>query len=301
MRIIGVDFSGAKNESKSKTWLARGELKGDVLALKCCQSVKRAKLTCELSALSEPTVVAMDFPFSLPVQFVQHWRPDIVVAGKQMPDLWEAAAQMEWDSFKCLKSQLGLVEFVRWHGEPKRDSDPPESFSPLHIYRPNMLPMTFRGMKMLHSLWVDAKAKNKPLWVPPLPKPVTGQCVTLLEVMPGAVLRSLGLPFRKYKGKAEAAAKMRGDILTKLQSEVVPAVQVEDLSHLRDKCKSNDDALDAVVAAIAAALWHIDKNRFPKPPEKCQPDYDRVQLEGWLYTPRGCCPQCGSIPPVQEW
>ena len=299
MRVIGVDFSGAKNESKSKTWVAQGELKGDVLTLKSCQSVKRGKLTDELSALSEPTVVAMDFPFSLPVQFVQHWRPDIVVAGKQMPDLWKAASQMERDSFKDLKSKLGLVEFVRWHGEPKRDSDPPESFSPLHIYRPNMVPMTFRGMKMLHSLWVDAEDKNKPLWVPPLPKPVTGQCVTLLEVMPGAVLRGLGLYRRGYKSKGKGES-LRKEILNDLSSKTKP-VQVKVLRPwIRKDCESNDDALDSVVAAIAAALWHIDKSRFPEPPEKGKPDYKRVQLEGWLYTPRGFCPQCGHLPPVQE-
>ena len=303
MRIIGVDFSGAKTE-RWKTWLAQGWLEDDGrLTLASCRSVTRSELRAILLRLSEPAVVAMDFPFSVPVEFARHWEYDIASRGdpvvfETMPDLW--AALGNWDDFSALGS-----EFVKWHGEPKRVCDPPESFSPLHKTRPNMVPMTFRGMQMLHHIWNAAMAEGKPLWVPPLPpcQPAAKGHITLLEVMPGAVLRHLGLPHNNYKVSKNNSIvrwEMRDYILGRLPSMIEP-VQV-DLCHLYRECLHHgnaDDALDAVVAAIAAALWHIDNDRFSKPPAQGH-NYAKALLEGWLYTPRGHCPQCGDIPQVQE-
>ena len=57
---------------------------------------------------------------------------------------------MKYDEF-----QRQCKEFVTHSGEPKRIADIhfPESYSPLHRVNPNMVPMTFRGMQMLDSLW----------------------------------------------------------------------------------------------------------------------------------------------------
>ena len=307
MRIIGVDFSGAgSDESVGKTWLAQGWLDDHALALENPRSISRADLTAELKSLKEQAVVAMDFPFSVPAEFASFWqRFNVLADGWKMPDVWAAASplSMQWTNAKDLPPALRLDKFKC---EPKRPCDPPESFSPLHTTNPNMVPMTIRGMAMLHDIWAGQTANS--VLVPPLAMPRRGtgtHTTTLLEVMPGAVLHGLRLPFKGYKdGRGQEQRKQRRQvrefILENLPNRV-DRVQV-DLFRAYDKCLSNapGDALDSVVAAIAAALWATDSTLFHLPPEQGQPNYDRVQLEGWLYTPRGHCPRCGDIPPVQE-
>ena len=186
MRIIGVDFSGARADRN--TWVAEGELNGNVLTIENCRPITRVDLTNELAGLSEPTVAAMDFPFSVPVEFAHHWQPN----AQAMPDLWRVAADMDIAGFTNMRD--GFMEGREM--EPRRPCDPPESFSPLHKVRPNLVPMTFRGMQMLHTL-SDLLAPGV-VWVPPLMEP-PGYSITLLEVMPGATLRSFGLPHTGYK------------------------------------------------------------------------------------------------------
>ena len=299
-KIMGVDFSGAQREV-GKTWVAEGKLIDNVLTIENCRPITREDLTNDLAGLSEPAVAAMDFPFSVPVEFASFWqRLNVLAAGWEMPNVWAAAAplSMQWTNSKGLQAALRLDKFKC---EPKRSCDPPESFSPLHTARPNMVPMTFRGMAMLHDLW--GRLPHGSIWVPPMPEP-PGYSITLLEVMPGAILHGLRLPFKGYKdGRDQEQRKQRKQvrecILEKLPRQV-EQVQV-DLSRAYGGCLSNapGDALDSVVAAIAAALWATDRTLFQLPPEQGQPNYARVQLEGWLYTPRGHCPRCGDIPPVR--
>ena len=190
MKVIGVDFSGAKQDRN--TWVAQGEIHSDILTLTKCCPMPRKQLTRLLDNCKEPAIAAMDFPFSVPRCFARFWQPE----ATEMPDLWEAAGSIEIEYFRCVRDR-----FVSRHGEPKRCGDHlyTGSFSPLHDTNPNMVPMTFRGMQMLHQLWPD--------WmVPPLPFAATGQPAdsgplsgkTLLEVMPGAALRALNLPYRGF-------------------------------------------------------------------------------------------------------
>ena len=286
MRIIGVDFSGAQREV-GKTWIAEGSLSDDgVLTLNSCCSISRDCLTKKLAGLDEPAVVAMDFPFSVPAEFATRWSG--YDKSWEMPNLWAAAGKMDLAGFIELRNK-----FAARHGEQKRACDPPESSSALNI---RMMPMTFWGMRMLNRIWACQTVNS--LLVPPLPSPRTGtgdHTTTLLEVMPGVVLHRLGLPFRGYKdGRGQEQRKQRKQtrkcILEKLPSQV-KRVQV-DLSCVYDKCLSNaqGDALDSVVAAIAAALWATDRTLFQLPPEQGQPGYDPfILLEGWLYAPKGCC------------
>ena len=273
MRIMGVDFSGARLDRN--TWLAEGFLEGNALFLEYCRRVGRGELAGILSEIDGPTVAALDFPFATPREFSQFWRPDAIA----MPDLWAAAAGLELTDFVALRG-----EFVARYGELKRACDPPESYSCLHQANPNMVPMTFRGMQLLHRLW-NGPTVN-PVFVPPLPapsRPGPGPTTTLLEVMPGAALRRLGLPFKGYKNGAKAG-ELRRQILAELPRRAAPVAV--DLDDLREICLANHDALDAVVAAIAAALWAIEPARFAVPPAEGEPGYaPAVLLEGWLYAP----------------
>lgn len=297
MRIIGVDFSGAGTDTHvGKTWIARGELTGNVLTIENCCPISRAALTRELESIKPPAVVAMDFPFSVPEDFANFWQQqdDILAANWEMPDLWAAAAGIDLEQFRNLRD-----EFVPQRGEPRRAGDPPESFSCLHDTNPDMVPMTFRGMQMLHRLWQRPEIR-----VPPLHPDPEQDSITLLEVMPGATLRSLDLPYKGYKN-GQKADELRQKILNELPGRAGPieldlrapvdrchqgcyaAPRGENPLPLYAICRHHDDALDAVVAAIAAALWAMPETRehFISPPNPADPT---VRREGWLYTPGGC-------------
>ena len=271
--IMGVDFSGARADRN--TWLTRGRLEGENLKLEDCRPVSRYELTETLSSSSGKTIAALDFPFATPKAFADFWQP----GSETMPQLWEAAASMEYEAFLALRD-----EFVDQWGEPKRACDPPESYSCLHMVNPIMVPMTFHGMTMLHRLWTGRTANA--MAVPPLPmysRDGIGEVTVLLEVMPGAVLRKLGLPYKGYKGGARALDR-RKRVVEELPGRVSPVTF--QFGAFEGLALRKHDALDSVVAAVAAALWEINPGEFPQPPAEGEPGFDPTTLlEGWLYAP----------------
>ena len=275
VNIVGVDFSGAKADNV--TWMAHGSLNdsltGHELTLDGCRAVNRAELSSALEALPGGSVAALDFPFSVPLEFARFWQPQ----ATSMPQLWQAALHMDLNQFIGLRD-----EFVDRYGEPKRliDTLHPESYSCLHKVNPNMVPMTFRGMQMLARLWPAGCD------VPPLPPQGAGKAL-LLEVMPGAVLRALKLPFKGYKNGTRKL-DLRRQILDGLPGRIPLALP--NLEDLRDDCMHSHDCLDAVVAAVAAALWATDPAMFRLPapqdgPDGGQDNGSSLMTEGWLYAP----------------
>ncbi len=277
--IVGVDYSGAKADKN--TWATRGLLTNGVLTLESCQPTPRAGLAKLLGSSPGDTVAALDFPFSVPESFAEEWLP----GAKAMPDLWRAAAAMEFSDFLDLRDR-----FVAQHGEPYRKGDYyfPECYSCLHMVNPNMVPMTFRGMQMLHDMWQTGCR------VPPLPDQGRAGPV-LLESMPGAALRAFELPFKGYK-KGRSASELRGTILGGLSAN--SGIPIANLDQFRSQCLENDDCLDSVVAAVAACLWATDQTQFrqPKPgpgeatkrggvPNPDGNEFASACLEGWLYAP----------------
>ena len=266
-----MDYSGALTDRH--TWLAHGRLEGEELVLRGCRPVTRAELTKALAEQTEPTVAALDFPFSVPRPFAHFWRP----GTEAMPQLWAAAADMDLPEFLVLRDR-----FVSRWGELKRWADTyyPECYSCLHKANPNMVPMTFRGMQMLHQLWGAGCS------VPPLaaPAPASSQEATvLLEAMPGAALKALGLPYKGYK-KGASWHRLRQQILDGLPHR--SPVRIRNLGEFQDRCLQSHDCLDAVVAALIAALWARDPSSFRCPPSGGSEDFDPVVLlEGWLYAP----------------
>ena len=267
MQVLGVDFSGAKTDDR--TWAAAGAMEGNELALQDCRPVRRAELAELLSSLPGASVAALDFPFSVPGDFARFWQP----GAATMPDLWAAAASMELDRFVDLRD-----EFVARHGESKRHCDLrfPECYSCLHKANPNMVPMTFYGMRMLGPLWRGGCA------VLPLASRNAGKAV-LLEAMPGAALKAMKLPYKGYK-KGANALRLRQTILEGLEER--SGLRLQGLGRFRDACLSSDDALDAVVAAVIAALWAKDPGVFLRPEvEEAGAPHAAALLEGWLYAP----------------
>ena len=107
------------------------------------------------------------------------------------------------------------------------------------------------------------------------------ETVTLLELMPGALLKSIGLPYKGYK-KGRAALELRDEILGGLAE--ASGVELPNLDRVRMACRANDDCLDAVVAATGAAAWAKDASRFHHPGD--DDELEDAALEGWIYVPR---------------
>ena len=289
MNILGVDFSGANPDNN--TWVSWGSLDKDTLTIQKCRPLNRDETANALKDLDKDGVAALDFPFSLPKKFAKGW----CSGATEMPELWRKAAKTNFKEFcKRVKGQNYTTG-----NEPLRVGDLhfPGCYSCLHRTNPNMVPMTFYGMQLLARLYDSGKFN-----VPPLPEKADRAC--LLEVMPGAVLRSFDLPDKRYKGGKEWWAT-RKEILGKLPN-CSDQIKVEIPDKVRGMCLGNHDCLDSVVAAMAAALWLKNRNLFRHPSDKPvivtpknKKRAERVssqaqkwtelkaaKLEGWLYAPK---------------
>jgi predicted nuclease with RNAse H fold len=267
LEIVGVDFSGARSDDR--TWIARGRLDGLSLVLRSCAPARRSELEEVLLSLPGEAVAALDFPFSVPQEFARFWRPEAIA----LPDLWAAASMIELDGFMALRD-----DFAARFGEPRRRCDTffPEAYSCLHKANPNMVPMTFKGMQMLSRL------RPAGCDVPPLAPQGRGKAL-LLEAMPGAALRAFKLPFKGYKNGVNAGIQRR-QILDGLPGR--SGLLLPNLAEFREGCLESHDCLDAVVAAVTAALWARDPGLFLCPTLGEVDGPDRVSLlEGWLYAP----------------
>ncbi len=101
----------------------------------------------------------------------------------------------------------------------------------------------------------------------------------ICEVYPAATLECWSLPSRGYKGKQNTA--LRVDIITQL-TRVFPALNWN--GH-QDICASDDNALDAVLAALVTYLVHQGL-AVPPPPEA----NEVVLREGWIWLPETDAP-----------
>ena len=277
--IIGVDFSGHRDDRN--TWMTVGEL-GDRggLMLDSAQPIRREDLFRVLNSVDTPAVVALDFPFGVPRRFAEHLCGD--GSAETMADVWDVVSQLTPEEFVGIRN--GYVEqragLPLWEREPKRAGDlrhHRESYSPLHNVNPNMVPMTYEGICLLQR-WHLCRPNR---WhVPPLA--ATGsesETVTLLELMPGALLKSVSLPFKGYKKGRDALAR-REYILDYLADAT--GVVLPNLQRVKHGCRANDDCLDSVVAAVGAAAWAVNSARFHHPDDGELAD---AALEGWIYVP----------------
>ena len=304
--VVGVDFSGAKADKK--TWITKAELSvgeqgHSTLNIKDCDPIKRADLTDFLKDLPKGAVAALDFPFSVPIAFANY----LGQPSAEMPQLWDCVANMDLDEFVGKRDAFVGNDKTK---EYLRIGDLHFSgpFSCLHDTNPNMVPMTFYGMRMLHHLWVSNRFEVPPLEGAGYSSPV------LLEVMPGAALTAYNLlpKFKGYKSvKYKAAAKERRTKIFQELPDVLEShfgIKVGYSSHTQEKCEANDDCLDSVVASTVAALWAIDQNvtNFHRPTDNIVTDLKRknsekqaspqvtqenltelqsAKREGWIYGP----------------
>lgn len=277
--IIGVDFSGAEPNYSAVT---EAILERGCLAIESCYCLpkKRADAHTQLENLLQKLPngagVAMDFPFSVPQVFAD----ELITSVSSMPDVWAAVTDMKYATFLDRRNK-----FVKDHGEMTRRGDAyfRGPISPLKTGGPNMLPMTFYGMRMLDRLWKSDKSFR----VPPLDDAGrTGP--VLLETMPGVLLRIFGLPARNYKKDNKTnnnnSQKVRRGIINGLPDQLreVAGLSLNIPRKAHNTCEDNPDCLDSLVAAIAAAAWKWDCQQFRHPTDDELPT---AQLEGWIYAP----------------
>ena len=288
--IIGVDYSGAQDEGK--TWIARGSLTdGGEVILNVVHPIRREDLHDLLLAVPTPAVVALDFPFSLPSVFLDQ----LCIRTNTMNGVWPHIADMLLGSSKNPNVGTYRQRCGGFGTHPKRTGDECYTVS-MSALNTRLVPMTYHGIKMLDRL---SAAKPNRWWIPPRdigPAPVDR--TVLLEVMPGALLWSIGLDYGTVKGYKGAAGALdtRERVIHRLSEYAKAALGIPHLLDLRLGFRANDDSLDAVVAYVAAALWARDDNLFHRPEDHQDPAVlAAARLEGWIYAPN---PPEGGNPPA---
>ena len=262
--LIGVDFSGAADDNA--TWIAMATLDDDGrIEWQTPFPIRRADLEQLLLTIDGPAVAALDFPFGLPAGFAV--TQGFIRWGEGLMDSCDRMSTTEQAEFEAVAR-----EYVAAYGEPRRASDVPPAFSPLHTTNPNMAPMTYHGMSMLGRLLAKARGRFR---IPPLPANSSRWQITLVELMPGQLLRARGDPGTGYKTGSNVLSR-RHEILSRLEEWIGGPLP----ERVRLACRANADCLDAVVNLIGAWTWHTNPDAFIHPnPAQIGSAHD----EGWLY------------------
>ena len=240
------------------------------------QPIRREDLYSLMLGLPAPAVAAMDFPFGLPEEFLPHI--EVTDDYQTIDAIWPILALTEWQDLEKI-----ATAFVDDYTELRRVVERlyPESKSTLHRVRPDLLQMTYRGSDLLRR-WLDHN--NRPPWhvlpLEPPPEPIEKR-VTVMETMPGAFLRSIGLPYRNYKGEGPIALQNRDCIMNGLGP--ISGIALPNLDEWSYACRANDDCLDAIAAAVCAAAWRHRTVDFRSPELG---EEAAARREGWLYAPR---------------
>ncbi|MGW4480921.1 DUF429 domain-containing protein [Rhodococcus triatomae] len=96
----------------------------------------------------------------------------------------------------------------------------------------------------------------------------------VVESYPAAALKRWGLPFRRYKGVANAAT------LVGAVGAFEAAAPGFDFAGHRDVCAGSDHAFDAVVAAVIARAAALGRTLLPDATE-----VGAAEREGWIHLP----------------
>lgn len=299
--FAGADYSAAKSEP-NPTWLASALLDNGesdknrrTLTIKSLENCGSSNLITALCASRDYsgrdfTAIGLDFPFSYPIPFIKALAPRGKIFDSTGKIDWIAAmsyiAQCEYSLIESTADQVSKA----LGAEPSRQADgrtSPRGASPLHRINPGLRKMTWQGQALLCEL--------RALGMHVLPFESDGSGAALMEVYPAAMLKSLGLPYRKYKGAATAARGIRLDILKQLSRlhtvKELPWYDLELVMEpaLLDLARDSDDALDAVIAALAATIAHLNKS-LCAPDERANSPTGKhpgalAEIDGWIYTP----------------
>ena len=140
--------------------------------------------------------------------------------------------------------------------------------------RTGLTPLSVSTDRIAHPAlrWAGIEARLRASGVP-VPRDGSG---VVCEVYPAAALKCWHLPHRGYKGKTNVVQRSR--VMTEL-SERLPWL---DWGPCHERCAADDNALDAVLAALVAREVDL---------ERCEPIPGELRSlslrEGWIWLPRG--------------
>lgn len=268
-RVVGVDFSGARDAGK-KIWIAAGVLRnGGVEIEECFQarslpnasSAREAALPALVEYVAGETDAALglDFPFGLPASLVREatWEEFVVGFDRRF-----AAAGAFREACRAIDGGA----------ERKRRTDE-EARAPFCAYNLRLHKQTFEGIKrVLLPLVRDGRATVAPFQPPRRGLPMVA------EICPASLLKFEGLyrrPYTPYKGRAAGRRSGRLAILEELTRRGLLREPTADLrsSFAEDP---GGDALDAAIAAIGAA-------RAVRDPTSARPRDGREAIEGRVF------------------
>ncbi len=279
--VAGVDYSGAKTVP-NETWLVVGEVSSLGMQVKSVKRTGSHALKKELDELKDLKACALDFPFSLPMEFLRFLERQ---EGKEEFQEWQQiATQLVFMSYEAFEDRVKEYDI-----EPKRFTDKNcgrPAQSPLHQVNPSMVQMTYHGIRMLASL------NPEKYYVAPFQDPKPEAC-PVLEVYPREILWLLGLPDRGYKAKEkskqEKALDLRKEIVNGLVNlrergdekyQNCPRLSLD--NSMKGQLIASDHALDALAACYGAAIYATQQDLFPDPLDA---NNLNILLEGWIYAP----------------
>ena len=250
-RLIGVDFSGARDAGKH-IWVALGSQANGRLDLESCIPAMELPggapdRAAALSALvgfligERNAAAGLDFPFSLPERFIteESWEDYLRVFAARYPTP---------EAFRedCRGQANGR--------ELKRRTDV-EARVPFCVYNLRLYRQTHAGMAEVLLPLLETGAAR----ILPMQRPAAGR-TTIAEICPASILKAEGL-YAPYKGRGPALRDSRHGLLGALVARGMLRVPRPALAEriVEDR---GGDALDAVLAAIGAGRLPA---RLPKP------------------------------------
>jgi hypothetical protein len=260
--FAGAGYNGDMRDPREGTWLAVLELEGSFLRVERLEATGRHGLQLRLrdsdSTLMRAEAIGLGFPFGAPASFAE-------AIGARTGDGWWGFAR-HLERMSRPDYLVAVQDFRESAGEVKRWTDEVAgSTSPLHRVNPDLAPMSYHGIRMMAE--ERSRYAIRPF------ESARGRL--LLEVCPYAIARKLthdDLPARASRLESLIHALER-----------LPAFPVQFPEPFRSRCLVRRDALDAVMAARAAAVAVLtgETDRVPDslPPEQ----RDRVHFEGWIY------------------
>lgn len=255
-RVIGVDFSGAKDAEK-RIWLCEARRDADGWAFAAPQPLearapdakRRAHAALvDVIAAAPGTLVALDAPFGL---------PDAVLDPDEPWADWLAAFPRRYADPAAFREAMNAKTGGK---ELKRVCD-----------RVAKTPWCAWNLRMHRQSWAMLAQVLAPLQArgaasfPPM-TPIRDGVAVAVEICPAASLKRRDLYLRGYKGPGEAPAAQRAAILKGLGvTGKAAAVAIAD---------PGGDALDALVAALAGAEAMAQTHDLPP----------HARREAWVFT-----------------
>jgi len=269
--LVGLHFSASK--PPNPTWMATGSERGGALVVDAVEHLG-ATLTDRL-ARAVPRVLGVDAPFGVPLALAKRIVP-LATNGSQVIEQLVASAPSALDAT--------WATYVTEHPGGLRHTEAiTHGAVSITSVRPPLW-RSFHGVAKL--LW---GLRDRVAVVPFDALEIAPTRSSVIEVLPGATLRLLGLPYAaRHGGDAGASATaLTEERLTVLRDLVAAVkafgVRVELPAHVANVCAQDaGDALDAVLSLVTT---HLATRGLWTPPPLSGVGATRALVEGWIVRP----------------